>query len=153
ADRHGPCKAAGNALRGLAGGLMFRHDPAAWSPQSMTQMIKRLATTVAVTLLAGWGAAPAVSQTAKPQTELAAHRAVYDLKLATSRSKSTVSARGRILYDFTGSVCEGYKLEFRQVSEIDNGEGKQTLSDLRSTTWEGGDAKDYTFKSQNYLNQ
>jgi hypothetical protein len=88
-----------------------------------------------------------------PAGELAAHRAVYDLKLANSRSKSTVSARGRILYDFTGSVCEGYKLEFRQVSDLDNGEGKQTLSDLRSTTWEDAEAKNYTFKSQNYLNQ
>ena len=86
--------------------------------------------------------------------ELAAHRAVYELKLAQSRSKSgAVSARGRILYDFSGSVCEGYKLEFRQVSELDNGEGKVTLSDLRSTTWEDGAAKAYTFNSQNYLNQ
>jgi len=64
-----------------------------------------------------------------------------------------VSARGRILYNFTGSVCEGYKLEFRQVSELDNGEGKQTLSDLRSNTWEDGIGKNYTFASQNYLNQ
>ena len=86
--------------------------------------------------------------------ELAAHRAVYELKLAQSRSKSgTVSARGRILYDFSGNACEGYKLEFRQVSELDNGEGKVTLSDLRSSTWEDGGAKTYKFNSQNYLNQ
>jgi hypothetical protein len=104
--------------------------------------------------LIGASVAPAPAQTAKPSAgELAAHRAVYELKLANSRSKSTVSARGRILYDFTGSVCEGYKLEFRQVSDLDNGEGKQTLSDLRSTTWEDAEAKNYTFKSQNYLNQ
>jgi hypothetical protein len=63
-----------------------------------------------------------------------------------------MAARGRILYDFDGSACAGYKLEFRQVSELDNGDGKVTLSDLRSNTWEGGDAKNYTFKSQNYTN-
>jgi hypothetical protein len=121
----------------------------------MTNLNRRLAaTTLAATLLgAGWSAVPAAAQTAKPAAgELAAHRAVYELKLANSRSKSTVSARGRILYDFTGSACEGYKLEFRQVSDLDNGEGKQTLSDLRSTTWEDAEAKNYTFKSQNYLN-
>ena len=86
--------------------------------------------------------------------ELAAHRAVYELKLAQTRSKSgAVSARGRILYDFSGNVCDGYKLDFRQVSELDNGEGKVTLSDLRSSSWEDGAAKAYTFNSQNYVNE
>ena len=81
-----------------------------------------------------------------PTGELAAHRAVYELKLAkTSGKGGAVAARGRILYDFSGSMCDGYKLEFRQVSELDNGEGKVTLSDLRSTTWEDGAAKAYQF--------
>jgi EipB-like len=89
-----------------------------------------------------------------PTPELAAHRAVYDLKLVSTRGKSsTVNARGRILYDFTGSACAGYTLEFRQVTELDNGEGKITLSDLKSTTWEDGEAKSYRFTSQNHLNQ
>ena len=39
------------------------------------------------------------------------------------------------------------------MSELDNGEGKVTLSDLRSTTWEDGAAKKFIFKSQNYLNE
>ncbi|HEY7297164.1 MAG TPA: cell envelope integrity EipB family protein [Xanthobacteraceae bacterium] len=96
---------------------------------------------------------PAVAPAADPG-ELAAHRAVYDLKLSQAHSQSsTVSARGRILYDFSGSVCEGYKLEFRQVSELDNGEGRLTLSDLRTNSWEDGAAKSYTFNSQNYVNQ
>jgi EipB-like len=95
---------------------------------------------------------PVVGRTA--DTELAAHRAVYELKLGRSRGKSgTIAARGRILYDFSGNVCEGYKLEFRQVSELDNGEGKVSLSDLRSSTWEDGSGKAYQFKSQNYLNE
>jgi hypothetical protein len=88
-----------------------------------------------------------------PAGELASHRAVYELTLAQSHgSSSTVSARGRILYDFMGNACEGYKLEFRQVSELDNGEGKVTLSDLRSNTWEDGAAKNFHFKSENYMN-
>jgi hypothetical protein len=85
--------------------------------------------------------------------ELLAHRAVYDLQLAKTRGKTAVAARGRILYDFTGSICEGYTLLFRQVTELDNGEGRVTLSDLRSTTWEEGAGKTYRFNSENYLNQ
>lgn len=112
----------------------------------------RLATlTIAAAALVGgpWSAAALT-----PAGELAAHRAVYELKLAQTRGKGgAVAARGRILYDFSGSLCEGYKLEFRQVSELDNGEGKVTLSDLRSSTWEDGAAQAYRFTSQNYLNQ
>src|SRR5262249_49766568 len=59
----------------------------------------------------------------------------------------------RILYDFSGSACDGYTLQFRQVSELDNGEGKVTLTDLRSTSWEDGAAAKLIFKSQNYLNE
>jgi EipB-like len=84
---------------------------------------------------------------------LAPHRAVYDLKLAESRGKSTLaSARGRILYDFGGSACEGYTLQFRQVSELNNGEGRVSTSDLRSSTFEEGDAKSFRFNSQNSVN-
>ena len=89
-----------------------------------------------------------------PAGELASHRAIYELKLAQTRGNSpAAAARGRILYDFSGNVCDGYALHFRQVSELDNGEGKVTLSDLRSTTWEDGAAKKFIFKSQNYLNE
>jgi EipB-like len=85
---------------------------------------------------------------------LAPHRAVYDLKLLRAPGKRQVEAvRGRILYDFSGSPCEGYVLQFRQVSELDSGEGKVALSDLRASTWEEGDAKSFRFNSTNYLNQ
>ena len=83
---------------------------------------------------------------------LAAHRAVYDLKLASTRGKGSMQAvRGRILYDFSGSVCEGYALQFRQVSELDSGEGKVVVSDLRATSWEEGSAKRLRFQSKNYF--
>jgi hypothetical protein len=85
---------------------------------------------------------------------LAPHRAVYDLKLARSPGKRQLEAvRGRILYDFSGSVCDGYALQFRQVSELDSGEGKVALSDLRAVTWEDGAAKSFRFNSENFLNQ
>jgi hypothetical protein len=85
---------------------------------------------------------------------LTPHRAVYELKLLRSRGKREVdSVRGRILYDFSGSPCAGYALNFRQVSELDSGEGKTALSDLRATTWEEGSAKRFRFSSENRLNE
>ncbi len=83
---------------------------------------------------------------------LAPHRAIYDLKLARSRgSRGLEGVRGRILYDFSGNACDGYQLQFRQVSELDSGEGKTALSDLRSTTWEAGNAKTFRFNSENLV--
>ena len=82
------------------------------------------------------------------------HRAVYDLTLGRTRDNAqVVGVNGRILYDFDGNACDGYTLQFRQVSELDSGEGKVSTSDLRSTTWEGGDAKRFKFTSQNFVNK
>ena len=109
--------------------------------------------TAAASLIAGAGLVLALPAPASSATALAPHRAVYDLKLATTRGKRAVeSVRGRILYDFSGSACEGYALSFRQVSEINSGEGKVALSDLRATSWEAGDAATYRFNSQNLIN-
>jgi len=83
---------------------------------------------------------------------LAPHRAIYDLRLSSSKgSRGIDSVRGRILYDFSGNSCDGYELQFRQVSELDSGEGKRALSDLRSTTWEDGEAKQFRFNSENLV--
>lgn len=114
--------------------------------------MKRLLPVLAIGLAAG-AYDPAVAAPPADKVVLAPHRAVYDLKLAKSRgSRGIENVRGRILYDFTGSACEGYALQFRQVSQLDSGEGKAALSDLRSTTWEDGDAKKFRFDSQNLLN-
>jgi len=81
------------------------------------------------------------------------HQALYELSLVKSRGSSPInSARGRILYDFSGNACDGYTSEFRQVSELDIGEGKVTLSDLRSTAWEDGAGKSYRFKIESRMN-
>ena len=82
------------------------------------------------------------------------HQALYNLSLVKSRGSASIdSARGRILYDFSGSACEGYTSEFRQVSELNSGEGKVTLSDLRSTSWEDGAGKSYRFKIDSRMNE
>ena len=95
---------------------------------------------------------PAASAPPVDTVSLAPHRAVYDLKLVKSSGNRGIEAvRGRILYDFSGNVCDGYQLQFRQVSELDSGEGKTALSDLRSTTWEAGNANAFRFNSENLI--
>ena len=111
-----------------------------------------------VALLAAAGVAggqdAAFAQAAAKSVSLAPHIAIYDLTLKSSRGKRALeSVRGRIVYDFSGSSCEGYALQFRQVTELDSGEGKVALSDLRTTTWEEGEGKSFRFKSQNYMDR
>src|SRR5438552_3611723 len=82
------------------------------------------------------------------------HQALYELSLVKSRGSTNIdSVRGRILYNFSGSACDGYTSDFRQVSELDAGEGKVTLSDLRSTSWEDGAGKSYRFKIDTRMNE
>lgn len=77
---------------------------------------------------------------------LASHRAVYELSLdKATGSKAPAQARGRIVFDFTGS-CEGYVQNFRQITELQPAEGSTRQSDMISATYEALDASDYRFK-------
>jgi len=105
-------------------------------------------------IFASFSVAQGEEDSATAPIALVPHRAIYDLSLGTTRANSQlIGVRGRILYDFGGSACQGYSLEFRQVSELDSGEGKVSTSDLRSTTWEGADAKSFKFTSQNFVDE
>jgi hypothetical protein len=107
-------------------------------------------TIAAVAVASGFTARPAGAAASGP---FLAHQALYELSLVRSRGSASIdSARGRILYNFSGSACEGYTSEFRQVSELNSGEGKVTLSDLRSTSWEDGAGKSYRFKIDTRMN-
>jgi hypothetical protein len=103
----------------------------------------------AIALVPGFGAAAEAAAGAP----FLPHQALYELSLVKSRGSTSIeAARGRILYNFSGSACEGYTSDFRQVSELDSGEGKTTLSDLRSTSWEDGAGKSYRFKIDTRMN-
>lgn len=120
----------------------------------MRGIAARLIGTLGVGGLAAIAALPPAPLRAAGTTTLASHRAVYDLKLLRNSGKRGLQAvHGRILYDFSGNACDGYVLQFRQVSELDSGEGRVALSDLRASTWEDGAAKDFRFNSQNFVNQ
>src|SRR6476620_4514457 len=123
-------------------------------------MARSLRTGNARSLLVTAAAAAFVSGSFGGRAEAAAsgpflsHQALYELTLVKSRGSNAInSARGRILYNFAGSSCEGYTSEFRQVSELDSGEGKVTLSDLRSNSWEDAAGKSYRFKIETRMNE
>lgn len=111
----------------------------------------RAAFTTIAAVAVGMGLAVGPAQATSPG--FLSHQALYELSLLKSRGANAVNAaRGRILYNFSGSACEGYTSEFRQVSELNSGEGKSTLSDLRSTSWEDGEGKSYRFKIDTRMN-
>jgi hypothetical protein len=112
--------------------------------------VRSLILTVAVATGSGVAGGRAEAAASSP---FLAHQALYELSLLKSRGSNSInSARGRILYNFSGNTCEGYTSEFRQVSELDSGEGKVTLSDLRSTSWEDAAGKSYRFKIEARMN-
>src|ERR1700676_1422754 len=120
-------------------------------PISSRDVRPLLLTAAAVAVVSNFAGGPAVA--AATGGPFLAHQALYELSLVKSRGSNSInSARGRILYNFSGSACEGYTSEFRQVSELDSGEGKVTLSDLRSTSWEDGAGKSYRFKIDARMN-
>ncbi|WP_267426259.1 cell envelope integrity EipB family protein [Methylobacterium sp. GC_Met_2] len=88
-----------------------------------------------------------------PGIVLANHRAVYDLTLDEGgNSRSVESARGRIVIDFRGDSCRGYTMLTRQVTELTSGETGPRLSDMRSTTFEGGQGREFRFKTTTLTN-
>ncbi|MFO1172593.1 MAG: cell envelope integrity EipB family protein [Hyphomicrobiaceae bacterium] len=86
--------------------------------------------------------------------EMTPHRAVYDITLGDAKSSAGVSdVKGRLVFEFTGSPCEGYAQTLRFVMSITDREGTTTLSDLRSTTWEDAESKSFKFDIENLENQ
>src|SRR6201992_661965 len=114
----------------------------------MVQISRTSLAALAVAALVG---IPAMAEAGVP---FQPHQALYELSLVKSRGSSSInSARGRILYNFSGNACDGYTSEFRQVSGMEGGEDKMTLSDLRSSSWEDASGKSYQFKIDARMNE
>jgi hypothetical protein len=110
-------------------------------------------------LLAGLLMAVGLSQTAlavRPgeAVPLAPHRAVYEVSLAKVRSGAGVTElSGRMVYELTGSPCEGYTQTMRFVTRMTNQEGEASVSDLRSSSWEDGAGQRLRFQTSHYRDQ
>jgi len=110
----------------------------------MTLLRSMARAAAALTFVAVFSDVAARADNAPP---LAPHRASYDLTLLKGEgTKAPVQARGRIAFDFTGSACDGYIQNFRQITELTPEEGTPQASDMTSATFESGDGSDYRFK-------
>ncbi|MFC4624920.1 cell envelope integrity EipB family protein [Daeguia caeni] len=82
------------------------------------------------------------------------HRAVYDLTLDRADEKSGITGlKGRMVYEFNGSACEGYTTNFRFVTRIDMEEQPQRVTDQQTTTYEGGDGKSFRFVNKTFVDK
>lgn len=121
--------------------------------RSLSRLLKTSALVASVAAMAVSGAVAPGHAASAAQVEFAPHQALYGLSLLRSRGNVSINnASGRILYNFSGSACEGYSTDFRQVSELDAGEGKTVFSDFRSTNWEAADGGSYRFRIENRSN-
>ncbi|MEP1207938.1 MAG: DUF1849 family protein [Rhizobiaceae bacterium] len=102
-----------------------------------------------VAIVGSLGAGPAISGGVDG---LLPHRAVYDLSLIKSSDRSGITGmNGRIVYEMTGSKCDGFSVRFRFLTEVQTAR-KSFTNDQRTTSFEGGDGRSFSFVNQSYLN-
>jgi len=84
---------------------------------------------------------------------LVPHRAVYELSLADSTEQSGIlGLAGRMVYEFAGSVCDGYTTTFRYVTRIDT-EEESRFTDQQTTSFEDGEGKSFSFVNKSFVDQ
>jgi len=102
-------------------------------------------------LILALAASPAVA--APPLSDVAPHRAVYEISLArTDEGSGVSSAKGRMVFEITGSACQGYTMRQRMVVNIGDEEGNLGLLDFRISTFESGNGERYRFDSRTTMN-
>lgn len=80
--------------------------------------------------------------------KLLPHRAIYEVKLIEADERSGVDAMsGKMVYEFTGGACKGYKTDFRFVTTVEGG-GNTQVSDQRTKTFEDPDGRTLVFSTQ-----
>lgn len=98
-------------------------------------------------------AGPAAARAAK-EVVFAPHRAVYDLSLDNASSASGVTdVTGRIVYELSGSRCEGYAQSMRFVTQTVNQQGDVQTTDLRTSSWEDVPSTRLRFSTNTFQNE
>ena len=84
-------------------------------------------------------------------TALSPHSAVYEITLDKARAGAGMSdLTGRMVYELTGSPCDGYTQTMRFVTRMMSQEGEASVNDMRSSTFEDNAAKSFKFNSSQY---
>jgi len=88
------------------------------------------------------------------RVEFRPHRAVYDITFDHATPGSGVAdMSGRMVYEMTGSRCEGYEQNMRFVTRMTNQEGVSQINDLRTSSFENLATHHLRFSSSQYENQ
>jgi hypothetical protein len=84
------------------------------------------------------------------------HRAVYEVTLAPGSRPGdrprVEDARGRLVYEFMGSACEGYTTNLRFVTELRLNDGQTHVSDIRTNTFESARSDEFRFVTRSLVN-
>ncbi len=106
---------------------------------------------LALVLAAGVGLMPCIASAVPASVpNLISHRAVYDLELKDASDRSGIEGMtGRMVYEFTGSSCKGYKTDFRFVTQINTGDAVR-MTDQQTTTFEDAVSKKFTFETKSF---
>jgi hypothetical protein len=84
--------------------------------------------------------------------EITAHRALYTMSLANSKSDSGVtSARGTMAYQW-GETCDGWTVEQRYRLKLGYAESDDVAIDSNFVTWEAKDGQRYRFNQKETRN-
>lgn len=103
--------------------------------------------------LAGAALAAFISPGLAAGVQLAPHRAVYAVELDEATDRSGITGmRGRIVYEFRGSPCDGYTTNFRFVTQIASRAGAR-VTDQQTTTFEEGDGSLFRFVTRTFVDQ
>ncbi len=74
------------------------------------------------------------------------HRAIYDFQLDNVSHEMTISGMsGRMVYELTGSACQGYSTRFRFISRLHVEDMPVRLTDQQTTSYETGDSRTFRF--------
>lgn len=104
----------------------------------MTVTVRSTAAAAAVTVAVVCGAvAPAGAEVVAGSVEFLPHRAVYEISLdRTSSGSGVTDMQGRMVYELTGSACEGWTQNMRFATRMTNQDGGVQVNDLITSSWE-----------------
>lgn len=99
-------------------------------------------------------AIPATAQPGRDAISLSPHRAIYDITLERASPGSGIAAMtGRMVYELTGSECEGYAQNMRFVTRTTEQNGVAQVNDLRTSTWEEAKGGRLRFNLQQFRDE
>lgn len=108
--------------------------------------MRRVSVILGIVALAGAGMAGGAS--AGP-ADLASHKAIYSMGLATTKSGSGIAdVSGSMSYEFADS-CDGWTVESHIATTYSYAEGGQVASSQDFLTWESKDGLKYRFRVRN----